>query len=146
MTEPFTVEYQAQWRDMDFNQHMGNSAFLDYASNTRTEFSAARGFSVERWAELRFGPVVLEDRLSYRREIRLLERFTVDLEMAALASDGRKFKIRNTFRAEDGTVCAIVESAGLWFDLDARKPTVPTPELRAAWESAPHAADFESWD
>jgi acyl-ACP thioesterase len=24
----FTHEYQAQWTDMDFNQHMANSAFL----------------------------------------------------------------------------------------------------------------------
>ena len=26
----FTGAYQAQWADMDFNQHIANSAFLDY--------------------------------------------------------------------------------------------------------------------
>jgi hypothetical protein len=26
----FTHEYQAQWTDMDFNQHLANSAFLGY--------------------------------------------------------------------------------------------------------------------
>jgi acyl-CoA thioester hydrolase len=72
MAVQFTQDYRAQWRDMDFNQHMANSAFLDYASNTRILFFDSVGFTARTFGELRIGPVVLDDRLVYRREIRLL--------------------------------------------------------------------------
>jgi len=145
MGTPFRHQYQAQWRDMDFNQHMANSAFLDYAGNTRTLFSAANGFTVARFAELQFGPVILEDRLTYKQEIMLLESFTVDVQLAAATRDGRRFKIRNRFHKDGDTLCAVVDSVGLWLDLAARKPIVPPDDLRDAWLSAERTEDFEDW-
>ncbi len=145
MTEPFSHEYQAQWADMDFNQHMANSAFLDYAGNTRTLFSSARGFSVSTWAERQFGPVVLEDRLVYKREIRLLEFFTVDVQLAGATADMRRFKIRNRFIKDGGTLCASVDSIGLWLGFVARKPPLPPADPRAAWLSLERTEDFEDW-
>ncbi len=145
MSTLFRHEYQAQWRDMDFNQHMANSAFLDYAGNTRTLFSAAGGFTVARFAELQFGPVILEDRLTYKREIRLLESFTVDVQLAASTQDGRRFKIRNRFHTGEDVLCAVVDSIGLWLDLTTRTPRIPPDELRDAWLSAGRTDDFEDW-
>ena len=43
MSVRFSQDYRAEWRDMDFNQHMGNAVFLDYASNTRILFFASVG-------------------------------------------------------------------------------------------------------
>jgi acyl-CoA thioester hydrolase len=146
MTVTFTQEYRAQWRDMDFNQHMANSAFLDYASNTRILFFDSVGFTARAFAELRIGPVVLDDRLVYRREIRLLEAFTVDFQTVALSPDGRRFKVRNRFTTESQGLCATVESVGLWFDLAGRRPVVPPDELRRSFASLGRAEDFEEWD
>ena len=145
MAVTFTQEYRAQWRDMDFNQHMSNSAFLDYASNTRILFFDSVGFTGRRFAELRIGPVVLEDRLVYRREVRLLEGFAVDFQTVALSPDGRRFKVRNCFTTESQGLCATVESVGLWFDLAERRPIVPPSDLQAAFLSLERADDFEDW-
>jgi acyl-CoA thioester hydrolase len=145
MGAPFAVEYVAQWSDMDFNQHMANTAFLAYAGDIRTQFADARGFTISRFAELRIGPVVLEDRLTYQREIRLLETFTLDVQLAACTPDVRRFKIRNRFSTGGDRLCATVDSIGLWLDLDDRRPTTPPHDLRDAWLSLQRSEDFEDW-
>jgi acyl-CoA thioester hydrolase len=145
MTVNFTQQYRAQWRDMDFNQHMANSAFLDYASNTRILFFDSVGFTAKTFSELHIGPVVLDDRLAYRREIRLLEAFTVDFQTVALSPDGRRFKVRNRFSSESQGLCATVESVGLWFDLAERRPVVPPAALQQAFVTLERAERFEEW-
>jgi len=143
---PFSHDYRAQWRDMDFNQHMANSAFLDYASNTRMLFFDSMGFTAATFAERQLGPVVLEDRLRYTREIRLLEPFSVDFLSVAGAADGRRFTVRNRFTTAAGGLCATVESTGLWFDLAARRPVAPPDDLRVAFSQLARSDDYEEWD
>lgn len=125
---------------------MSNTAFLDYAGNTRMLFLASCGFTVSTFTERQIGPVILEDRLTYSREIRLLEPFAVDIELAAATNDGRRFRVRNRFLAADDRLCATVDSVGVWFDLAARRPMSPPDDLRDAWASLPHTQDFENWD
>jgi acyl-CoA thioester hydrolase len=142
-TAPFSIQLQARWSEMDFNQHMRNAAFLAASEDCRMRFMAARGFTLEKLREHQIGPVVLEDRLVYRREIRLLDPFRVDLALAAITHDGRRMKVRNSFfRESDGEDCATVESVALWLDLVARKPIIPPQELSAAWLSLPRTDDF----
>jgi len=147
MAEPYIQEYRARWADMDFNQHMRNAAYLGVAEETRFRYLDSRGWTAQEFMRRRLGPVVLEDVLSYRKELHLLEPFRVDLEMAALSDDGRKFRVRNRFlRASDGAICAVVESLGLWFDLEKRKSIVPPPELADVWAAVPRTDDFARLD
>jgi acyl-CoA thioester hydrolase len=145
MSDVFSQDYLSQWRDMDFNQHMGNAAFLDYAANTRFLFLEAVGFTPADFAARRLGPVILEDTLRYRREIRMLEPFAVSYELSATTADGRKWRVRNTFRTADDGVCATVDSLGIWLDLDARRPVRPPADLRDAMARLTRTEDFEDW-
>lgn len=146
MSGLFSQQYRAEWRDMDFNQHMGNSVFLDYASNTRILYFDSVGFTAADFARRRLGPVVLEDRLVYRREIRMLEPFTVDFQQVAHTPDGRRFKVRNRFTTQAQGLCATVDSVGVWFDLEARRPVAPPDDLREAMDALTRADDYEDWD
>ena len=142
---PFSIRLFARWPDMDFNQHMRNAAFLGCSEDCRMQFLAAHGFTIDEFRKRQFGPVVLEDRLVYKKELRLLEPFRVELALAAVTRDARRMKVRNTFvREAEGTLCAVVESVILWLDLAARKPIVPPEELKAPWLSLARTADF-SW-
>src|SRR5262249_34831448 len=115
----FSIQLFARWPDMDFNQHMKNAAYLGASEDCRMRFLAERGFTMAEFKRNKLGPVVLEDRLSYRKELGLLETFRVELALAAITRDGRRMKVRNTFvREADGAVCAIVESVVLWLDLE----------------------------
>jgi acyl-CoA thioester hydrolase len=140
----FSIQLFARWSDMDFNQHMGNAAYLGASGDCRMRFLADRGFAASELARRRIGPVVLEDRLTYKKELALLEGFRVELVMAALSSDARRMKLRNTFhRDRDGALVATVESVVLWLDLEARRPVAPPEDLAAIWIALARAADFE---
>lgn len=131
---------------MDFNQHMRNAAYLGCAEETRMLFLEARGWTMKDFQSRQLGPVVLEDKLTYRKELSLLEHFTVDLELAAATDDLGRIKVRNRFfRESDQALSAVVDSVVLWFDLVQRRPVGPPPELAGAWRSAPRTEDFETW-
>jgi acyl-CoA thioester hydrolase len=146
VSEPFRADYRALWGDMDFNQHMANTAFLNYAGNTRMLFLDSVGFTAAAFAERGIGPVILEDRLTYRREIRLLEPFTVDYQATATTVDGRRFGVRNRFTTSTQGLCATVDSVGLWFDLVGRRPIVPPADLNDAFSHLARAEDFVIWE
>ena len=139
---PFSLQLFARWPDMDFNQHMRNAAFLGASEDCRMQFLAQRGFPMAELKRLQVGPVLLEDRLTYRKEIGLLEPFRVDLALAAATRDARRMKLRNTLYREDGAVAAVVESVVLWFDLAARRPIAPPAALARAWLTLARTDDF----
>jgi len=143
----FSIRLFARWADMDFNQHMRNAAYLGASEDCRMRFLADRGFSMAELQRRQLGPVVLEDKLTYKQELKLLEPYRVELSLAAITRDGRRMRLRNTFtRDADAALVAVVESVVLWLDLAARKPVVPPEELRAAWLGLARSSDFEWYE
>jgi len=121
---------------------MGNSSFLDHASNTRILFFAQHGFTVARFAAEKFGPVVVRDELVYRKELRLMDEFTVDFELAGISADGVRFRVRNTLRNAAKDVAATVTSEGVWFDLERRRPRAPPSDVDDLMRRLRRSSDF----
>ena len=132
----------AGWGDMDFNAHMGNTAFLDKSADIRMMFFAENGFPMEEFIRQKLGPVIMKDELEYYKEIRLLEPLRVTLAAAGMAEDGSRFRLRNEFWRMDGKLSSRVTSTGGWLDLSARKLIVPPAALLAAMQSLPQTEDF----
>jgi acyl-CoA thioester hydrolase len=139
---PFSITLFARWPDMDFNQHMRNAAYLGVSEDCRMSFLASHGFTMEEFRKRQIGPIVVEDKLTYKRELHLLEEFRVELLVAGITPDARKMKLRNIIRRKEGTEACIVESLVLWFDIKARKPIVPPEDLQRLWLAAPRPLDF----
>lgn len=141
-----TIHYEQRfrvgWSDLDGNAHMGNTSYLDHASNTRILFFAENGFIAARFASEKFGPVVVRDELVYRKELRLTDEFTVDFETAGLSGDGVRFRVRNTFRNTANEVVAAVTSEGVWFDLERRRSRVPPLDLDNLMHALQRSNDF----
>ena len=98
----FELPFQVTWADLDANRHMRNSSYLEYASQSRFVFLAGHGFTPEAFAEHAVGPAILKDEISYRKELRFLERFTVSLQIAGQNEDGSRSLFLNRFVREDG--------------------------------------------
>lgn len=146
MTGPgvrFEQHHKVGWGDMDGNAHMANTAFLDRSADTRFQFFAEHGYPGPRFVAERIGPVIVRDELAYRKELRLLEEFTVDLELHGISSDGTRFIIGNTFHNAAREVAASVISEGVWFDLDRRRPRAPPPDLDKAQREMPRSEGFK---
>jgi acyl-CoA thioester hydrolase len=143
----FAIDFRARWADMDFNQHMRNAAFLGVSEDTRMQFLDQHGFGMAELMRRKIGPVILEDKLTYKKELRLLEPFKVDLAMVNLTRDARRMKVRNcVIRASDQALSAIVESVIMWFDLSERKVVAPPQELASVWHALERTEDFSWYD
>jgi acyl-CoA thioester hydrolase len=138
----FEQLFHVGWSDLDGNAHMGNTSYLDHASNTRMLFFAQHGFTIARFASEKFGPVVTRDELVYRKELRLMDEFTVDFELAGLSDDGVGFRVRNTFRNAAKDVAAVVTSDGVWFDLEQRRPRAAPTDLDTLMRALQRSTDF----
>jgi len=121
---------------------MANRAFLDRAADTRMLFFAEHGFEVARFATERVGPVIVRDELVYKKELKLLEEFTVDVELLGLSTDGTRFELGNTFRNAAGDLAAVVKSEGVWFDLDKRRPRAPPGDLDRVQRQIPRSDHY----
>jgi len=141
-TNHFEQRFRVGWSDLDGNAHMGNASYLGYASDTRMHYFTQNGFSLARFASERFGPVVVRDELTYRRELRLMDEFVVDFELVGLSENGTRFKVRNTFRTPSDDVAASVASEGVWFDLERRRPRIPPLDLDKLMRALWRAGDF----
>lgn len=75
----FEKQFEAGWGNVDFNGHMGNTSYLDFAATTRLSFFAKNGFPPAEFMRRKFGPVVKTELIEYFLEIKMLENFRVDL-------------------------------------------------------------------
>ncbi len=145
MGELFVEAFRARWTDMDF-QHMRSGAFLECAEETRVRFLSEHGWPMARFLEASIAPVALEDKLTYRHELRLLDAFRVDLAVAAITPDARWMKVRSRFVRDLGDVhVATVETVLVCHDVQTRKPVVPPGALASVWLGAARTPDFEAW-
>ncbi len=140
--EAFRCELRVGWGQVDFNQHMGNTAYLELAVDTRFLYFASRGVPASEFVRLRIGPVVVRDELEYFSELRLLDPVTVTLELDGLSADGAQMRLRNEFFRSDGRRAARVTSQGLWMDLAARRPIVPPDSIIAALRALARTSDY----
>lgn len=138
----YSRKLYAGWADMDFNSHMKNTAYLDKAADVRQMFLIERGFPVEEFTRLRFGPVVMKDEVEYFKEIGLQQEIVVTFALAGHAPDGSRFLLRHEIFRPDGKLSARVTSAGGWLNLVERKLIEPPPALFAAMDSLERTSDF----
>ena len=142
MPTPFEVSIHARWPDMDQNGHMRTVAYLEVAEDSRMQYFASRGYSMDAFVKNRIGPVVTSDELQYRTELRLLDPAVIRLELAGLSADGARFRLRNTIVRADGRTAATVTSSIGWLDLAERRLTTPPDELRRLVADLPRTEDF----
>jgi acyl-CoA thioester hydrolase len=106
----YAKEFLAGWGTMDFNGHMGNTAYLNLAADVRMAFFAEHGFPPTEFRRLAIGPVVKKEELEYFREIGLHEKVTVTYAVLEMSADGARFSIENEIWSASGEKAAVVRS------------------------------------
>jgi acyl-CoA thioester hydrolase len=133
----------ASWKDMDFNQHMKNTAFLEKADDVRLMFFVENDFPMDKFTRLKIGPVVFKDEVEYFKEVNLLDEIKITIAAGGLSEDGSRYIIRNEFFKQDGKMAARVTSHGTWLDLAERKVIVPPKELLMVLKSLQKTDDYK---
>jgi len=141
---PFQPTFKVNWADLDANNHMRNTGYLDYAAQARFLFLNSCGFTPADFYAEGIGPVVFSDEITYNNELRFLDEFSVDLKIGGISEDGAKFVFINNFINGGGKLCATVKTKAAWFDLRSRKLRPPPARLKKVLEQMDKSEDFHS--
>jgi acyl-CoA thioester hydrolase len=139
----YTKIFIVRWADCDVNGHMRNTAYSEYAIDTRMSYLAEHGFPYPKFEEVGFGPVILREEIDYLRELRLQDTVEADFSMLGLSPDGARFKMGHDFWRPGGKKAARIVLSGGWMDLKLRKLRPPPPELQKVLADAPRGQGFE---
>ena len=140
--EAYKKFFHVRWDDADVNGHMRNSAYLDLATDIRMLYFRDNAFTARDFERLRVGPVVMKEEIEYFREMKLMDPLEVTHQIAGMAVDGSRFKIRNCFYQQDGVLSVRITSTAGWLDLDLRRLRVPPEPLFTALSNTPRTEDF----
>lgn len=115
---------------LDTFGHVNNATYLQLYEEARWDLITARGFGMDTIERARTGPVILEVRLKFRRE--LTNREVVTIRTKLLSYRGKIGEMEQTIVKPDGSVASEAVFVFGLMDLDRRRLIDPTPEWRYA--------------
>lgn len=128
----FRKTFEVRWSECDANGHLRNTAYSEYAIETRLSFMAEHGFPWSRFVALGMGPVLQREEIDYFRELRLGDTVEVDFRTAGQSLEGGRFKLSHDFFRPGGERVARLVLQGGWLDFQRRKLTAPPEGLLRA--------------
>jgi acyl-CoA thioester hydrolase len=126
----FHYEFTVVETHLDFMGHMNNATYLQVFEEARWEIVVHRGYDYKMIQKSKKGPVILDVKLRFSREVTLRERVRITTEF--LSYRGKVGTLRQTMYKQDGTVAAEAEFTTGLFDMVERKLIEPTPEWKMA--------------
>jgi acyl-CoA thioester hydrolase len=126
----FTYDTIVRETQLDAFGHMNHARYLEVFEDARWDLINRAGYGLEKIEEVGLGPVILEVRVRYRRELRAGQRIRVETRCVGYA--GKIGHLEQRMLEEGGAEACIAEILiGLW-DVKARRLIAPTREwLRA---------------
>jgi len=126
----FKMELIVQETQLDVFGHVNNAKYLEILEEVRWESIVQNGFDLRHIQKSQTGPVILECKLKFRRELTARDRIVVTLELVQY--EGLVGVLRQQILKSDGEVSCEAEFKFGLFDLRARKLIPATPEWRKA--------------
>ncbi|MGH3171632.1 MAG: acyl-CoA thioesterase [Trebonia sp.] len=137
MDEPFTVRIAARGYEVDANGHVAGTVLLQYGQHARWECLRAAGIDHARLAAEGVGPVSLEERIRFHREIHAGQDVVVSCRFTW--GEGKSFRVEQEIRLPDGTLVAEITNVGGLLDLKDRKLVRHPGQI---WRSVASAPQF----
>lgn len=137
MDDRFVVRIEARGYEVDANGHVAGSVLLQYAQHARWECLRAAGIDQASLHGQGTGPVSLEERIRFHREVRAGEQ--VDVSCVFVWGEGKTFRIEQEIRTPDGTLAAEVTNVGGLLDLTQRRLINDPARM---WRSAASAPEL----
>jgi acyl-CoA thioester hydrolase len=122
---------------LDTFGHVNNATYLELYEEARWDLITQRGFGLEEVQRTQTGPVILEVRLQFRRELR--NRETIKIRTELVHYQGKIGEMKQTVTKEDGSVASEATFVFGLMDLAQRRLIDPTPAWRKAVGLDPEA-------
>ena len=126
----FLYETLIRESHLDSFGHVNHAKYLTLFQEARWEFITQNGYGLEAVLATGQGPVILDAKVRFRKELRLREK--IRIESRVTACRGRLSTIKQWLYNADGELCSEIELTSGFFDTQTRKLTKPSPQwLRA---------------
>jgi acyl-CoA thioester hydrolase len=94
-------------------------------------------------AKNHFGPILFREECIFKKEIRLGDTITIDLQLLKAREDQGRWSIQHKIVKNGGVVAAVITVDGAWIDVLQRKLTVPPESVKQVFEGMPRSEQFE---
>jgi acyl-CoA thioester hydrolase len=131
-----------RWADLDPNMHMRHSVYYDYGAFVRISFLEEQGLTGSFMAEHHIGPILFREECVFRKEIRLGDNITIDLQLLKARADHSRWSIRHRILKNNDTVAAVITVDGAWIDALKRRLAVPPEKVKYVFDNMPRAEEF----
>lgn len=109
---------------LDTFGHVNNAMYLTILEEARWEFLTLNGYGLKEIQEIKQGPVILEIRIKFLKEIKLRDLITIDSQLVSYQKKIGVFQ--QTIHRQDEVCCTAEYVFGL-FDLTTRQLIEPSP-------------------
>lgn len=123
----FSKTFEVKWADLDPNFHLRGSTYLDFTDQTRFSFFQQNGIPVTEWRKMGIGPVILEERIRFLKEVFLEEQVRVTFKRVGVSPNQKIFQVKHEILKENGQPAAEVDVTVGLLDLKTRK-LAPAPD------------------
>ena len=134
-----------RWSDLDPNFHLRHSVYYDFGAYVRVLFLSEHGLTPSFMVKHHFGPILFREECVFKKEIRMGDVITIDVELLKTRPDFSRWTIQHTIRKNGDETAAILTVDGAWMDVLQRKLTVPPDTVNHVFEKMPKAEHF-IWD
>jgi acyl-CoA thioester hydrolase len=141
--EPYIKPLEVRWSDLDPNFHLRHSVYYDYGAYVRISFLESHGITTGFMAKNNFGPILFREECVFKREIRMGDAITIDMQLLKAREDQSRWTIQHHIFKKNNEIAAILTLDGAWFDVHQRKLIVPPAEVKDLFGHMPRAANFE---
>lgn len=114
---------------LDVFGHMNNAMYLTLYEQARWDLITKNGYGLDVIMERGLGPVILEIKINFLKELRLRDEVVIETELESYV---RKIGHLKHQMVRGGEVCSTAEVVFGLFSLKERKLVNPTPEWLAA--------------
>jgi len=142
----FLTDIQIRWADLDPNFHLRHSVYYDWGALSRIEFLTHHGLTTQTMHRLNFGPILFREECVFKKEIRLGDPVTIDLQLIKSRKDFSRWTIRHTIKKNGDTVSAILTVDGAWLHTMERKLAAPPAEVLSVFKEMPTEENFQWLD
>lgn len=115
---------------LDTFGHVNNATYLELYEEARWDIITNNGYGLEMVQKSRKGPVILEVKIQFLKELRLRE--TITIRSWVDTTQSKAGNIIQEMVKEDGSVASKAEFLFGLFDLDRRRLIAPTEEWKKA--------------
>jgi len=140
--EPFKQQFQVIWADLDPNAHMRHTAYNDYAAQVRVGLFDELSLPLAELVASGYGPVLFHEDTTFKREVFMNERITVDCAAVAFRKDLKIWKFRQQVWKQNGELACVIIATGAFMSLKERKVVVPPQKIIDMLEKIPKTEDF----